>query len=65
MTNKVASPLDLQIIKKYMMNTKHIIAERIKAPHLLQFKLYLKIIDIPYLKKNANIPITVDIVKIF
>jgi len=62
-TNKVASPLDLQTIKKYVKNLNNINAEKVKVPHLPQLKLYLKIIDIFYLLENTNTPILVDVVK--
>jgi len=62
-TNKVASPLDLQTIKKYVKNLNNINAEKVKVPHLPQSKLYLKIIDIFYLLENTNTPILVDVVK--
>ena len=33
-TNKVAPSLDFQIIKKYIKNTNHIIAEEVEVPYL-------------------------------
>ena len=57
-TNKVASPLDLQTIKKYIKNTQYIEAEHIESPRLLQSKSYLKIIGIPYLSEQTNAHIT-------
>ena len=62
-TNKVVFLLDLQTIKKYVKNSNNIDAEKVKVPHLPQSKLYLKIIDIPYLLENINTPILADVVK--
>ena len=62
-TNKVASPLDLQTIKKYIKNTNHIIAKGVEVPHLPQSKSYFKIIGISYLKENTNTSITADMVE--
>ena len=62
-TNKVALLLDLQTIKKYVKNTNHIKADKVKVPHLSQSKSYLKIIGIFYMLENTNTPITADIVK--
>ena len=61
-SNKVTFSLNLQIIKKYVKNTSSINTE-VNIPQLLQSKLYLKIIGIPYLVENTNTPITTDIVK--
>jgi len=37
--------------------------EDIANPYLLQLKLYLKILEIPYLLKNSNFSITPNIIK--
>lgn len=42
-TNKVASPLDLQTIKKYIKNTNLIDSDEVNVSHIFQSKLYLKI----------------------
>ena len=55
-TNKVAFLLDLNTIKKYIKNIKAIDLNDIMIPRLSQSKLYLKILDIPYLIKNSNAP---------
>ena len=47
-TNKVAPPSDLQIIKNYIKNVKNIDALTVDVSHLSQLKSYLKIIEIPY-----------------
>jgi len=57
-TNKVASFLDLNTIKKYIKNIDAFNSEDIMAPRLPQLKSYLKILGIPYLIKNTNVPIT-------
>jgi len=62
-TNKVASLLDLQTIKKYINNVNHIEADEVKVSYLPQLKSYLKIIDISYLVENTNTPISADIVE--
>ena len=53
-TNKVVSQSDLSTIEKYIKNVDVIKTEDIITPHLPQSKFYLKIIDIPYIKKSAN-----------
>ena len=63
-TNKVAAQLDFQTIKQFVKNTNQIEVDNIKIPYLPQSKSYLKIIGIPYLLKNTNMLITVDVVKI-
>jgi len=42
---------------------ENINSEDIELPKLLQSKSYLKIIDIPYLIENSNIPILSDFVE--
>jgi len=41
-TNKVASPLDLQTIESYIKSAKHIKAERVEVLQLSQSKSYLR-----------------------
>jgi len=48
-TNKVVSNSDLNIIKKYIKKINVINSDNIMTPRLSQSKLYLKILDIPYL----------------
>jgi len=62
-TNKVATPLDLQKIKRYIKNVNSIEVNKIKAPRLPQSKLYLKILGISYLLKNSNTPISANVVE--
>ena len=59
-TNKIASPLDLQTIKKYIKNAYYIKVEHMESPRLLQSKSYLKIIGISYLSEQTNACITFD-----
>ena len=61
--NKVAAQLDFQTIEQYVKNTNQIEVDNVKMLCLPQSKLYLKIIGIPYLLKNTNMPITVDMIK--
>ena len=60
-TNKVALSLDLQVIKNYV---KNINLKDINSSRLSQSKSYLKIIGIPYLIENTNVPITSDFVEL-
>ena len=62
-TNKVTSALDLQTIEKYIKNSNQININKVKISQLFQLKSYLKIIRLPYLMENMNIPITLDIVE--
>ena len=59
-TNKVANPLDLQTIKKYIKNTCCIEVKQIEPLRLPQSKSYLKIIGIPNLSEQTNAHITSD-----
>ena len=63
MTNKVASPLDLQTIKNYVKNTNRINTEEVEVSILPQSKSYLKIIGIPYLQENMNTLLTSKVVE--
>ena len=63
-TNKVTSSLNLQMIEKYIKNASLIIVDKVKVPQLPQLKLYLNIIDILYLLKNTNTPISANVVKL-
>jgi len=60
-TNKAAALLDLWTIKQYIKSTNHIEVDNIEVPCLPQSKLYLKIIDIPYLLENTNTLIMADV----
>jgi len=59
-TNKVASNLDLQAIKKYVKNLYSVDVDNMESPRLLQSKLFLKIISILYIFENTNSHITSD-----
>ena len=61
--NKVMSTLDLQTIKKYIMNSNYIDIEKVEVPQLSQSKLYLKIIGISYILENTNTPILANVVE--
>ena len=60
-TNKLANPLDLSTIEKYLKNIKNINSDLIKSPCLPKFKLYMKIIGLSYITKNGVI--TPDFIK--
>jgi len=62
-TNKVVSSLDLQTIENYIKNTDCINANEVKVLRFTQYKSYLKIIGIPYLQENMNIPLTSNVVE--
>jgi len=61
--NSIASASNLQVIENYVKNINDIISEDIQAPRLSQLKFYLKIIGIPYLIENTNIPVNSEFVK--
>ena len=61
-TNKVASTSDLNTIENYIKNTDVVDLNDIMSPRLHQSKLYLKILDIPYLIKDTKIPITANVI---
>jgi len=62
-TNKVASQSDLNTIKKYIKNVDTIKLVDIMVSYLPQSKLYLKIIGIPYIIKDTNVPIDSSIIE--
>ena len=53
------STSNLTTIEKYIKNIEAVNLDNIMLPRLPQFKLYLKILGIPYLNKETNTPITV------
>ena len=59
-TNKVASTLDLQTIKKYVKNSCSVDTDNVKSLRLPQSKLFLKIIGIPYISEITNSHIISD-----
>ena len=62
-TNQVTSVQDIGIIKKVLKEFENINQDLIKSSHLLQSKLYLKILDLPYYLENTNNSITSELVK--
>jgi len=63
--NKVASQLDLSIIENYIKNIDVIETKDIMAFYLPQFKSYLRIIGISYIKEGTNSSINLsDVEKI-
>ena len=62
-TNKVTSILNLNIIKKYIKNVDNIDLEDVILLRLPQSKSYFRILNILYLIKNTNVPISTDIVE--
>ena len=62
-TNKIALPLNLQTIKKYVKNANYINSNKVNTTCLLQLKSYLKIIGISYLLENTKTPILADVVE--
>ena len=60
-TNKLANNLNLLTIEKYLKSIQNINSNLIESPHLLKFKSYMKIIELPY-KINQDI-ISPDFIK--
>ena len=56
-TNKIASPLDLQTIENYIKNANQIEVDNVEFPHFLQLKSYLKII------KYTNTSLSLDVIE--
>jgi len=50
-TNNIASPSDLQEIKKYIKNSFATDVDQVTSSRLPQSKLYLKIVSIPFISK--------------
>ena len=55
--------MDLQVIENYIKNVENINLEDIETLRLPQSKSYLKIIGIPYLMENTDIPIMLDFIE--
>ena len=53
-TNNIASPSDLQAIKKYVKSMSCVDTNQVQSPQLPQSKLYLKIVGILYLSEATN-----------
>ena len=47
-TNKPAKNLNLLTIEKYLKSIQNVDSDSIKSPCLPKFKLYMKIIELPY-----------------
>ena len=62
-TNQATSVQDISIIKKTLKDIENVNQNFIKSPCLPKFKLYLKILDLPYYLENTNDPITFKLVK--
>jgi len=54
-TNKLANPLDLSTIEKYLKNIKNINLDLIESSCLPKSKSYMKIIELPYITENGVI----------
>ena len=61
-TNKAATLSNLNIVEKYINKLNNIDSSNITSLRLLQSKYYLKILDIPYLVDNINLPIILNII---
>ena len=61
--NSIVLASDYQVIENYIENVDNIMSENIQAPRLPQSKSYLRIIGIPYLMENTNIPINSEFVE--
>ena len=62
-TNNIASPSDLQEIKKYIKNSFATDVDQVTSSRLPQSKLYLKIVSIPFISKWSNMRISSKEVK--
>ena len=62
-TNNISLGSDLQEIEKYIKNLLSADVENVSSSRLLQSKLYLKIIGIPYISKKMNNQISLDNIK--
>jgi len=62
-TNKIASPSNIQVIENFIKNVENINSKNIELSRLPQSKSYLKIIGIPYLIENSNVFILLYFVK--
>ena len=61
-SNKFVSLSNIYVINNYIKNTNNIDPNNVQEACLPQSKLYLKILDIPYLLKGINIPIDFSII---
>jgi len=64
-SNRVASQSEISIISKYIKNCNNIDMNNIQDTHLLQFKLYLKILSILYILEGTNMLIKSNIIELF
>jgi len=62
-TNQAASVQDINIIEKVLKEAENVNWDLIESSHLLQFKLYLKILGLLYYLENTNNPITSELVE--
>ena len=53
-TNKVAASSNLNIIEKYLKELNNIDSNKVMSSRLLQSKLYLKILGVPYFIEDMN-----------
>ena len=61
--NKVATPSKLYVVENYIKNTTFVDFNGIQFACLSQSKSYLKILSIPYLIEDTNMPINSCIVE--
>jgi len=64
-SNRVASQSEISIVSKYIKNCNNIDTNNIQDTHLLQFKLYLKILSILYILEGTNMLIKSNIIESF
>jgi len=62
-TNNISSGSDLQEIDKYVKNSLSSDADKISSPRLLQSKLYLKIVGIPFISEKTSNYVSLDKIK--
>jgi len=61
--NKVVSPSNICVINNYVKNTNNLNFNDVQDAWLPQSKSYLKILGIPYLIKNINTPIDLNVLE--
>ena len=64
-SNRVMSLLEISIVSNYVKNYNNIDTNNIQDARLLQLKLYLKILSIPYIMEGTNMPINFEVMEIF
>lgn len=62
-TNKVVANSNLKVVEKYIKELNDIDLNKVISSCLLQFKLYLKILEVSYYMVKTNFPIISDVME--